>query len=95
MTRQRIDLPDNFPDDWDVPDLQGGEAGELAMREGERIIGSQRALISGGFNAAPIPHQVKAGVAIYRLGLLFSKYRHAILQAVRRERDRERWRDEP
>lgn len=32
MTRTRIDLPDNFPDDWDVPDFQGGEAGELAMR---------------------------------------------------------------
>lgn len=92
MTQVRLDLPYNFPEDWKVPDFMDGEMPALVMEEGVRIIGSQRALVYGNINPAPILSQLKKGVACYRLGYLFQTNRQVILDALQRER--QRWRDE-
>lgn len=89
MTQTRLDLPWNFPADWDVPTFLDGEVPALAMNEGERIIGVQRALVLNGINPAPDLRMLKTGIACYRLGWLFEENRAAILEAIRRERKRE------
>lgn len=86
MTQTRPDLPWNFPTDWDVPTFMDGEVPALAMHEGERIIGVQRALVMNGVNPSPSLKMLKAGIACYRLGWLFEENRAAIIEALRRER---------
>lgn len=88
MTHTRLDLPWNFPADWDVPEFMDGEIPALAMQEGERIIGVQRALVLNGINPAPDLRMLKAGIACYRLGWLFEDNRAAIIDALRREKKR-------
>lgn len=88
MTQTRLDLPWNFPADWDVPTFLDGEVPVLAMEEGARIVGVQKALVLNGINPAPDLRMLKAGIACYRLGWLFDAHRDAILDALRRERRR-------
>lgn len=89
MTQTRLDLPWNFPADWDVPTFMDGEVPALAMQQGEQIISSQRALVYGNINPAPNLRMLKTGIACYRLGWLFEENRAVILEALRRERKRE------
>lgn len=86
MTQTRMDLPWNFPTDWDVPTFQDGEMPALVMAEGERIISAQRALVYGNINKGPIIGQLKKGIACYRLGYLFETNRKIILAALREQR---------
>lgn len=86
MTQTRLDLPWNFPADWDEPKFVDGEIPVLAMEEGERIIGTQRVLVSSGINPAPVRKMIKTGVAIYRLGWIFEEYRPEIVEAIKRAR---------
>ena len=83
MTQERLDLPYNLPDDWAVPAFKRGEIAELVMREGERIIGSQVALVRGGFNDGPVLDRLKTGIACYRLGYLMETHRAAIHSAIK------------
>ena len=86
MTQSRLDLPSNFPGDWDAPSFSDGEIPALVMLEGERIISSQRALVMGGIRSIADAMQVKRGVACFRLGTIFETNRRVILDALRRER---------
>lgn len=90
MTQVRLDLPYNFPEDWTVPDFMDGEMPALVMAEGERIIGTQKALVIGRINPAPIMSQIKTGIACYRIGYLFETNRDVILKALKEERARRR-----
>lgn len=85
MTK-RLDLPWNYPADWPVPDFMDGEIPVLAMEEGARIIGAQKALVLAEINPKPLTRQLKVGVACYRLGWLFEENRAVILEALRREK---------
>ncbi len=82
MTGSRLDLPWNFPADWNAPKFVSGEIPVLAMEEGERIIASQKALVLGNIRTVPDLRMLKAGVACYRLGYLFEKNREAILSVL-------------
>lgn len=86
MTQTRLDLPWNFPADWDEPKFMDGEIPALAMEEGARIIGTQRVLVECGMNAKPVGKMVKTGIAIYRLGWIFEEYRPEIVEAIKRAR---------
>lgn len=88
MTQPRLDLPWNFPAEWDAPPFASGEVPLLAMEEGTRIIGVQVALVSAGMRPRPDPRMLKAGIACHRLGWMFEQNRDAILAAIRREKQR-------
>lgn len=86
MTQTRLDLPWNFPTDWEVPDFMDGEIPILVMEEGARIIGTQKALVMAEINKAPDLRMLKTGIACYRLGWLFEENRAVILEALKREK---------
>lgn len=88
MTQTRLDLPFNFPNDWEIPEFVDGEIPLLAMAEGERIVGIAKVAYQCGAHKAPDLERIRIGVACYRLGYLFDRNRDAIVQALRRERQR-------
>lgn len=90
MTQTRLDLPWNFPADWDVPTFMDGEVPALAMQEGERIVGIAKVAFQCGAHKTLDLQRIKTGIACYRLGWLFETNRQAILEALRRERTRKR-----
>lgn len=90
MTQTRLDLPSNFPGDWEPPSFLDGEVPALVMQEGDRIIGTQIALVLGDLRSAPDIMQLKRGVACFRLGTIFETNRRVILDALRRERGSDR-----
>lgn len=89
MTQTRLDLPWNFPADWDVPKFMDGEIPALAIQEGERIIGIAKVAHQCGAHKTPDIQRIKTGIACYRLGWLFDANREAILRALRGERRRD------
>lgn len=85
----RVDLPPNFPLDWDAPEFADGEIPALVRDEGISIITRQVALTKAGIRIFPDPAMLKSGLACYRLGKLFEEHRDVILRALRDARRRE------